>query len=112
MQFLLPLALLATSACSISINTPQNVSECEQVRVSWDNFTAPVDVYYLSEPGFNASGIVVGNYSANDFDWTVTVLAGEKLRLAIFDNVGGFASSDPFTVQGSDNASCLNTTRA
>ena len=99
---------LLSGAHPLNVDTPNDVSECETTRLTWEGDHAP----FILNIQFNQNGSLFksfANLSGNAMNWRAAVPAGSTLHLELLDSSdkGPSAFSGPFTIlSGSD--SCLN----
>ncbi|PAV19270.1 ser-thr-rich glycosyl-phosphatidyl-inositol-anchored membrane family [Pyrrhoderma noxium] len=120
MKYILSIATLlfagtVTAQTPLVVNTPANAVQCEPVLLTWSGDSAPFlavrfSVHILPLPGNDIEGaplVDLGEQEGNSVIWEVNVPAGTSVDFVIKDSSGTEAFSAPFTIQPSDDSSCL-----
>jgi len=102
------LAAGVNSQNQLTINTPQNVVECEPILLTWLGGTPP---YFLSIlPGGQPGAAAVedfGQQNGTSLTWNANVAAGTSLGLTLRDSTGATAESAAFTVLAGSSSACV-----
>jgi len=102
------LVALIPSVMGLTIDSPQNVVECQPFQFTWSGGTPP---YFLSLiPSAGADPIKqFPQQTGTTFTWTVDLQANTNFIAALKDNTGTQAFAAQASIISGSDTSCLNT---